>query len=165
MKTPHILLATSNVVRMRQNLAHVLDTAALTALDGEIRNNVIGLFKLGRYHLDFAKTLPTKDWRQECSRLYYAAYNMQRAVRLADSGNYSTDSTDHKKIGSLPAAFPKHATYEVQLPILREDRNLCDYDHSAAVTDLAIAIADARALVNGFAIDAASFLLSKGITT
>jgi hypothetical protein len=34
-----------------------------------------------------------------------------RALRLANSGAFSTEVDDHKKVGDLPAAFPKRAIW------------------------------------------------------
>jgi hypothetical protein len=85
----------------------------------------------------FAARQNNRWWRQKISRLYYGAYNVSRAVRLCVSGEFSDDSTDHKRIGDLPADFPNQALYKNRLNSLRDDRNLCDYDHTARAADLA----------------------------
>lgn len=163
MKSPHLLLAAGNCHRLHQNLSAILDATALAALETEIHLNVAGLFNLGNEHLAFARGLAKTHWRQRVSRLYYAAYNVGRSVRLANDGQYHTDVTDHKRIDNFPPLFPNKAMYATQLAVLREDRNLCDYDHTVAATDLAIAPDDAEILVVAFAGDAKTFLSSKGI--
>lgn len=163
MRSPHILLATGNVARMRANLVHLLDAPAVSALDAAISANVVGLFRLGEYHFSFGASQPTSDWRQRVSRLYYGAYNVQRAIRLHETGSYSTDSTDHKKINELPGGFPRSSFFAVQLPVLREDRNLCDYDHSAVESDLAISVADAVDLVRELINEGRAYLASRGV--
>src|SRR4051812_41081540 len=102
LKEPSILLAASNCQRLLRNVEYVLDAAAIKVLQREIDRNVVSLFQLGDGHLRFAKTIPAVEWRQKISRLYYAAYNVRRAVALHFGGHYSTDSTDHKNVGELP---------------------------------------------------------------
>ncbi len=148
---------------MRANLAHLLDTAGLTALEKETHANVVALFHLGNDHFTFASGLSPQAWRQRISRYYYGAYNIARAVRLADSGVFSTDSSDHKRVGELPSSLANHQTYLNRLPVLRDDRNLCDYDHSAVETDLAIPVVDAEQLVRELESDARTWLVSRGI--
>jgi len=165
MKAPHILIASGNVFKLRTNLAHILDATALRAIDAEVQKNVKQLVGLGRHHFKFAATLSPADCRQMIPLLYYAAYNTSGAVRLGHDGVYSQDPTDHKKVGELPAALPQQNTFAVQLPHLRDDRNLCDYDHTALVTDLMIPPADALTLVDAFITEARMFLGAKGFPT
>ncbi len=161
MKTPHLLLTASNINRMRENLKHILDAKAMQAIDDELETNVAQLFRLGEEYLLFAGR--QKNWRQCVSRLYYAAYNVTRAVRLACEGTYSRDPKEHKKISDLPKGFSsKSGTYSIQLPLLRDDRNLCDYDHTAAELDLIIPRKVSIVLVQDFINDAKLFLHSKG---
>ena len=127
-KPPHILLASSNVRRMEVNLAHVLDAPMKSALAAEIARQAREMFLLGQQHFTFAGSLAAAHWRQKISRYYYAAFNVWRAVALHVTGSYSQDVDDHKKVGTLPSDFPTRGTYEVQLPVLRVDRNMCDYD-------------------------------------
>ena len=96
MKSPHILLASSNVRRLQANIAHIVDAAGQNAIEAEIRSNVRQLFGLGRVHFRFARRQINRNWRQKVSRVYYAAYNVSRAVRLSVDGEFSTESTDHK---------------------------------------------------------------------
>ena len=161
MKVPHILLAAKNVVGMRNNLVQVLDKNALQAIDDEISSNVANIYHFGLDYYNFA--IRQKQWRQCISRLYYAAYNMGRSVRLANDGSFFQDSSDHNKLRDLPDKFQNVATYEIQLPLLRQDRNLCDYDHSSVETDLAISVRDSKLLVNNFKDDCKAFLLAKGV--
>ena len=102
MKTPHLLLAGTNCHKIRSNLTHILDVAAIEAITAEIRLNAAGLFSLGNEHFQFAKGLPKSKWRQRISRYYYGAYNSVRSLRLVSNGSYSTESDDHKGISKNP---------------------------------------------------------------
>lgn len=164
LKSPHLLLASSNPQKLRANIAHIITRTSLQRIDGELDRNVIALFRLGESHYAFARSLQVNEWRQKISRFYYGAYNVQRAIRLKVEGAFSTDSTDHKVIGQLPDTFPNRATYGNQLTTLREDRNLADYSHDSTSTDLVISVADAETLVFDFIQDSRAFLLSLGLT-
>jgi len=163
MRSPHILLASSNPQKLITNIEHLVSKRAADALRREVRANVSGLFRLGEQHYTFAATLPTSDWRQIVSRCYYGAYNVVRSVKLEASGHYSTDSTDHKKIDELPSTFPNRNTYSNRLSMLREDRNLCDYDHTVTEVDLVYTIPEALRLVQGFIQDSRTYLRVKGL--
>jgi hypothetical protein len=142
LKSPHILLAAGNLQKLKLNLVNVIDDNAIKAIEAEICGNAAKLYLLGKQHYVFAIKQNKNAWRQKISRLYYGAYNVSRAVRLCVSGEYSTDAGDHKKIGSLPSDFPNQAIYSNRLTALRDDRNLCDYDHTARCADLSILVAD-----------------------
>ena len=131
MKSPHLLRAAPNVRKLKDNLINVVTADAISAIETEIRTNVAQLYALGLNHYYFAARQNNRSWRQKISRLYYAAYNVSRAVRLCVSGEYSIDSSDHKKIDTLPDDFPNRNRYANRLTVLRDDRNLCDYDHTA----------------------------------
>ncbi|HBT76328.1 MAG TPA: hypothetical protein DEB39_05245 [Planctomycetaceae bacterium] len=120
------------------------------------------MFNLGLDHYHFAEGTDSSDWRHKKSRLYYAAYNVARSIRLHYDGVYSTDSEDHKKVGNLPNDFPNLAKYQNDLPILRDDRNKCDYDHVASEQDLFIGIDDTVTLVEEFIQDSRDYLKTKG---
>jgi hypothetical protein len=79
------------------------------------------------------------------------------------SGEYSSESGDHKKIGDLPKNFPTHASYSNRLAALRDDRNLCDYDHTARCADLSIGVADSVDLVERFLKDTRTYLGQRGV--
>ena len=162
MKSPHLLKAANNVHRLRENLTNVLDAGGLAAIEAEILANVTQLYRLGRGHFLFAVRQNNRAWRQKVSRLYYAAYNASRAVRLCVNGEYSTEIADHKKIEHLPDDFPRRNTYANQLSVLREDRNLCDYDHTADSRDLILSIEDSQSLVTSFLADARAYLTKRG---
>lgn len=85
-------------------------------------------------------------------------------MRLSVYGEYSTDVSDHKKIETIPRDFPNQNTYSNRLGILREDRNLCDYDHTARMTDLILTPDDAKDLVEQFLVDARNYLRARGVT-
>lgn len=162
-KSPHLLLASANVRRLHSNLVGVLRPAVLAAIEAEIGTNVTQLYALGRYHFLFAKRQHNRDWRQKVSRLYYGAYNVSRAVRLCVQGDYSMDSSDHKKVDNLPDDFPNKNTYANRLNVLREDRNLSDYDHSARSDDLVYRIEDSDEIVGKFLRDARKYLRGRGV--
>jgi len=162
--SPHILLAAPNVRKMQTNLANLLSHASIVSIEGAITENVVQLYRLGRNHYLFARRQTNRDWRQKISRFYYGAYNVSRSVRLAHNGEFNTDVSDHKKIESLPPGFPNTALYQNQLIALREDRNLCDYDHTSSITSLALDVVSTESLVTNFLVDARTFLASKGIT-
>lgn len=164
MKSPHLLLAGGNSRKLKKELAGVLTAAALDAIEAEIRRNVIDLFALGLSHMTFATNAARRDWRQCVSRLYYACYAFSRAVRLEVDGHFTTDSTDHKKVGELPADFLQRERFKNQLLSLREDRNLADYDHTAVERDLVYPVADAIALAQEFQNEARQYLATRGVT-
>jgi hypothetical protein len=163
MKSPHLLRTGVNVRKLKDNLVNVVDATAISAIEAEICANVVQLYALGRGHYDFAVRQNNRSWRQKISRLYYAAYNVSRAVRLCASGEYSVDSSDHKKIETLPDDFPGRNKYANRLGVLREDRNLCDYDHTAKLTDLVVGAEDAAVLVGQFLKDAQGYLTQRGV--
>lgn len=162
LKTPHLLLV-GNPQRLIANVEHLISVRACAQLKHEIDRNVKALFSLGEQHFQFAQTLPPLYWRHKISRLYYGAYNVDRAVRLKLDGSYSTDGTDHKNIGQLPAKFPDQAKYANQLKVLREDRNLADYSHDSVENDLIISVGDANSLVADFFRDARGYLKTLGV--
>jgi len=161
MKSPHILLLNKNVVEIKKELSGVLSKKSAKAFDVEIKQNVIQLFSLGEQHYNFARTTSGAHWRQVVSRAYYGAYGISRAIRLATTGAYTRESKDHEKIGDLPDDFPDKATYANRLRLLRDDRNLCDYDHSAVQPDLAITVADALTLVDSLLVHARTYLRTR----
>jgi hypothetical protein len=163
-KSPHLLRAAANVRQLQKNLVNVVDAAAIGAIEAEICANVVQLYRLGRQHYSFAIRQHNRSWRQKISRLYYGAYNVSRAVRLCVSGEFSDDSSDHKKIGALPGDFPNQATYANRLSVLRDDRNLCDYDHTALLADLLLDVDSSVRLVDDFLLDARSYLRNRGVT-
>ncbi len=164
MKSPHLLLACGNPRRLKNELAGVLTAGALDAIEAEIRRNVVDLLWLGRSHQAFATTAARKDWRQCISRLYYACYSASRSVRLEVEGHFTTESGDHKRIGDLPADFPRREEFKNQLLSLREDRNLADYDHTAVEGDLVFPVDDAIALVQSFLDETRKYLAARGVT-
>ncbi len=162
MRTPH-LLNLGNPRKVIDNLSDILEPSALDAIENEIARNTIALFRLGQEHFRFAVKQSTRNWRQRISRLYFAAYNVSRAVRLWVSGEYSTEVKDHQRFDKLPRDFPSQARFVNQLLVLREDRNTCDYDHTARARDLVLGTASATSLVEEFLQDAETYLISRDI--
>lgn len=160
---PHLLLAASNPLKMIQNLNHLLNVQEIAKLTVELDKNVAALFGLGHSHFTFACTINNNDWRQKISRLYYAAYNVRRAVVLKHSGTFSTDSSDHKNVDQLPDTIGNRQSHIVNLRDLREDRNLADYSHFAGASDLMISPNDALIFVTQFIADCRQFLLNNGL--
>jgi hypothetical protein len=163
MRSRH-LLNLGNARKVKENLSGILDTAALDSIEAEIEANVAGLLTLALRHYRFADRQSAPNWRQRISRLYYAAYNAARAVRLYVSGEYSTDVKDHQKFDKLPEDFPNRASYVNQLEVLREDRNTCDYDHISTASDLALGSGDSTALVHDFLRDVRAYLRDRGMS-
>ena len=164
MKSPHLLRAGANVRKIKESLVNILDPTAISAIEAEICSNVAQLYALGKGHYYFAVRQNNRSWRQKISRLYYAAYNVSRAVRLCVSGDYSIDSSDHKKIEVFPDDFPNKHRYANRLGALRDDRNLCDYDHTAKFSDLVVGVDEAVELVQQLMKDAEDFLKLRGVS-
>lgn len=158
MKSPHILLLNKNVIELRRELGSILSKKSAAAFDSEVKKNVIQLYSLGLYHFDFANAQASVNWRQIVSRSYYGAYNISKAVRLAVNGQYSKEVKDHERAGELPDDFPDKHTYANRIRLLREDRNLCDYDHTVVEADLGMSSTDALALVDNLILHARSYL-------
>lgn len=157
------LLKLGNARKVKENLGGILDPEALEKIEKEIHLNASGLLKLAKSHYAFAVKQTNPNWRQKTSRLYYAAYNAARAVRFFVHGEYSTDAKDHQKLSHLPDDFPNRNQYATELPILREDRNLCDYDHLAKAGSLTLGSQQSKTLVQDFLRDAEHYLRSKGL--
>jgi hypothetical protein len=98
MKSPHLLRASGNVRKLKDNLVNVVDTLAIAAIEAEICANAAQLYALGRNHYRFALRQNNRAWRQKISRLYYAAFNVSRAVRLCVNGDYSTNPVTIRKL-------------------------------------------------------------------
>jgi hypothetical protein len=163
LKEPHLFNAGSNPVKLIENLSYLFGGNELQILKNEISNNVVLLFNLGLGHLRFARIIARIEWRQRVSRLYYGGYNMRRAITLAHSGAFSTDSSDHKNVSQLPPELVSMEKHKQTLVTLREDRNLADYNHLAQESDLAMLVDDYQALVTEFHNDCQHYLRSKGI--
>lgn len=163
LKEPHILLASSNPMRLIRNLPAVLTKQQIKKINAAIAAECVMLYRLGNEHYTFAASLPPTEWRQRTSRLYYAAYNVKRAVVLRFDGSFSTESTDHAKVEQIPAELVNHATYAQKLKVLRDDRNLADYSHLASEVDLLIPIAESEDLVRSFLADARTYLIAQGV--
>ncbi len=161
--SPHLLLASSNSMKMIQNLNHLLEQGEIAKLIAELDRNVVALFSLGRSHFVFASRLNDHDWRQKISRLYYAVYNVRRAVSLKHCGVFSTDSSDHKNIDQLPDAIQNRESHRTNLKNLREDRNIADYSHLADISDLVLSTNDALVFATQFIDDCKVFLLQEGV--
>lgn len=160
---PHLLLASTNPMKMIRNLDHLLSKQELKKLTDDLDRNVVQLFELGVSHFKFAAPLTDADWRQKISRLYYAVYNIRRAVMLKDSGAFSTESSDHKTVDQLPDKIRNKELHITKLRELREDRNLADYSHLAVITDLVISPTDALTFSIQFIDDCRQFLLTSGV--
>lgn len=163
LKEPHLFNAGANPLKLIKNLEQIISAAEIRKIRFEIDSNVVGLYMLGESHFNFARSLPQNEWRQRVSRLYYAAYNVRRSVALKHDGSFSTDSSDHKNVNSLPDALDNNAAYKSKLLNLRDDRNLCDYNHLATEQDLLIPLVDCEQIVSDFLSDAKKFLDSQGV--
>jgi len=164
LKEPHILLASSNPYRVIKNLNGVLSAAELAKIQSAIDSNALALLSLGESHYNFAKAIPSSEWRQKVSRFYYAVYNVRRAVSLRHDGSFSTDSSDHNNVDQIPEQLEGAAIYKSKFRNLRDDRNLADYSHLATEADLLISVVDAENLATNFIIHAKNFLTMIGMT-
>lgn len=162
MNEPHFLRA-GNARRIKRNLQGVVDASALDAIESCLCENVRQLFELARQHLSLATKLTATHWRHSVSRAYYAAYSAARAVRLYTTGEYSTDVKDHQRFDQLPDDFPQRERFANQLSVLRDDRNLSDYDHSATAEELVLGRSDSIALAREFLDEAKGYFSSKGL--
>jgi hypothetical protein len=77
------------------------------------------------------------------------------------NGQYSREVKDHEKVGDLPDDFSDKNTYANRLRLLREDRNLCDYDHTVVEADLGMSSNDAIVLVGGLIAHARGYLRAR----
>jgi len=148
---------------MLENLRALLEDNSYEKLETKFKEDVLGMINLGETHLDFALRTPERHWRQTISRLYYSAYILTRAVRLYCTGKYSTEVSDHRKVGEFPNDFPTKSTYAVKLNVLRDDRNLCDYDHTITQNDLAQGVEDWRTDIRNLQLEIVDYLRIKGL--
>lgn len=162
MKSPH-LLHLGNPRKVKENLAGLLDAAALLRIENEIENNTARLLELARVHYRFAIRQSSPQWRHKVSRFYYAGYHAARALRLYVHGEYSTEVKDHHKFDKLPNDFPGLSRYTNQLAVLRGDRNTCDYDHLSRAGDLILGTRGAHELVSDFMRDVTQYLRDRGL--
>lgn len=159
---PHVLLIGNPYTTIR-NLTDILDDEAIAKIRNAVTNEVRLLFNLGQDHFVFAKSIDHKNWRHKVSRLYYAAYNVRRAVQLQDSGKYSTDVSDHKDIENLPNTLNQRTVHGGMLKQLRDDRNLADYSHSGQEVDLFATTRELEVKVEAFIIDCKDYLKKAGL--
>lgn len=165
MKNSSLLNAAPNPRKMIDHLKSLLDHDSQELLEEKLNDEVISLQQLGENFLKFAMTAHNEHWRHIISRLYYSAYHYTKAIKLHHSGQYSTDITEHKKIVNLPGDFPKKDAYSLKLSALRSDRNLCDYDHTISINDLAQSIDDWKVSVKEFSEESKTYLRAKGLLT
>lgn len=163
-RKPSILDVPGNPRELQQRLKPFIGKKAASKIEIDLKRQARRLYILGKYHFNFARrqALP-RDWRQVVSRAYYAAYSVSRAIRLMETGEFSRDVKDHQRFDRLPNAFRQVAMYSNKLELMRDDRNICDYDHSAQVSDLTSTPPDTLRLVAQFMLDAKAYLLTKGL--
>lgn len=153
-----------NAARVMRCLGHVLAPAQIGKIEAEMYGHVRQLMDLSRIHLTYARRVQGRAaWRQRVSRGYYACYNASKALRLAVSGVFSSDVTDHKKVGELPDGFPEKNAWLDFLTKFRADRNLADYDHAAQARDLELAPSEYLDEARRFVGLAEQFLRARGV--
>ena len=86
-----------------------------------------------------------------------------RAIRFYCDGHHTTNVKDHQKIGDLPNDFPRKGYFKNKLGVLREDRNTCDYDHSAYSSDLLNHHVESEKLLKDFLTEAKAYLNFRGL--
>lgn len=160
---PSRLLEVGNTRKLIEVLRSYVSVETIQALELEIEVQTGKLFDLSMFHYRFAINQNRYDWRQRVSRLYYASYAASRGVRLFVNGHFSTDVTDHKKVGLLPNDFPNHARFSNKLEILREDRNSADYDQAARAFDLVLGTSESTELVRDFLRATKTYLSGRGL--
>lgn len=144
-------------------LKGVVDPIAIAAIEREIGHQAQAMFNLSLKHFRIAKRLNAPDWRQKVSRSYYASYSCSKLLRYYVEGTNSKDVGDHKKVGNLPDDFPNRAFYSNKLTIMREDRNLCDYDHIAKAKDLSIGVGGTITLSRDFIHEVKVYVSGRGL--
>ncbi len=164
MDASHILKLKSNPYEIIKCLSTILPIDQTDLIKEEIHSNVKQLVRLAQSHLRFAEGVTGKDaWRQKVSRAYFACYTGSCAVRLAVSGQYSTDVNDHRKIGDLPDDFPSLSNWQNFFTTLRADRNLADYDHTARASSLEMSSALYLKKTGDFIREVKNHLGAKGV--
>ena len=163
MKSPNILIASSNARKLIENIRHLIDANAIAELEKAVGEEAKALYDLGIEHYNVAIKLKPIEWRNIVSRLYYCSYNLGRSLRLVETGVYATDLKDHKNIGVLPASLSNSARYINVLESFKEDRNSCDYDHRVVETDLFQNSAFYKVFTSDFIQDTKIYLTNKGI--
>lgn len=155
-----------NLLKVISCLSGVLSPPELDRIREEIHRNVRQALNLGEGHLRAAKAARmanSRSWRQVVSRSYYGCYCASRAIRLSQSGGFSTEVEDHKRIGDLPDGFPDRTRWADILTKFRADRNLADYDHTAHLADLEYSAAQYLAHAERFIAAVRSHLHQQGI--
>jgi hypothetical protein len=153
-----------NLFKVIKCLEPILPPDQINLIRKELYSNVGELLKLAHIHLKFAFNVKGKEgWRQKVSRGYYACYSASRAVRLAFSGVYSTDLTDHKNIGDLPKDFPYLSKWQEFFTKYKGDRNLADYDHSGKISSLEMKSDEYLKQTKIFLDETKQYLKNKGI--
>ncbi|MEW7991095.1 MAG: hypothetical protein AB2820_12640 [Candidatus Thiodiazotropha sp.] len=161
MKDNHLLQI--NPRKTIRCLTPILSAAEINKIELELKNNVRQLLRLGHAHLRFAKRASGQSmWRQRVSRGYYCVYSASKAIRLEVTGIYSTELTDHKKIGDLPADFQDRSRWKELLTKYRADRNLSDYDHSVRESALELSSATYLKFAEKFLKAAKIYLKNRG---
>lgn len=159
-----IKILKSNPYKIADMLSSILPQPEINKILSFAYNHVKMLMKLATQQLNYAKSIKSrKAWRQKISRAYYACYNASKAIRLADSGYYSQESSDHKKIGELPNTFNNKTYWEDFLKKFRSDRNLADYDHVSLSKDLEYSPTTYLNEATNFINEARNYLINKGI--
>jgi len=155
-------LKAGNHKKIISNYSSILDPIEIEKIISEAKSHTRLMYELGLDHYCFAKKAQKKQWRQRVSRLYYAGYNVSKAIRFECDGSFSTEVKDHSKVGDLPENFPDKATFLNEFKNLREDRNSADYDHLARKADLLKKPEEYEALVLSFLRHAHDHLANRG---
>ena len=142
-------------------LTGVLSQVEAQKIEEELRRNVRQALRLSETHLRSARAM--NSWRNVVSRGYYCCYCASRAIRLAETGIFSTETDDHKKVGNLPAGFPNRAVWSDVLTKFRADRNLGDYDHTARPRNLEYSSGKYLVFAGDFLNEAKRYLRARGI--
>ena len=113
-----------------QRLRDLSLTGQLPDYERQVRSVSIAWLRLAIEHLtEGQRALVSRMPRAAYSRAYYAAYNASKATRFMSVGRVSLHGDDHKKASELPADFPDHAKWGVDITSLYEHRLRADYDN------------------------------------
>lgn len=160
---PNDYLLELNLRKVIQCLRPIVSSDQIDAIEAALRTNVRQLIRLAQAHLRYANASSGQQgWRQRVSRGYYCVYSASKAIRLEVTGSFSTDATDHKKIGDLPSDFKNAALWEDLLTKFRADRNVADYDHKARESKLELRSREYLVRAEEFLNEAKMYLKSRG---
>lgn len=158
-----LLKRVRNHAEFRSTLMDLVMHSDLPVFEQHVQNVVGCWFRLGREHLEDAKSAQrARRTRAAYSRAYYAVYNASKAVRYQVNGIVSLKGDDHQKAGDLPDDFPNVAQWTARIPELYAHRLRADYDNwSLTSTEHNLDPARCIALAEQFLQECQQYILTK----